>query len=146
MLHGGDALAQALVDDALVVGAYIRTDPNFFGHSQLDALMGLPTAEGRLVLDAFGHIAKSCDSFVEAEDELHRLICCRWMLVLSSTPMALVQRPTVSFPELSRQQRLEVFEQMKKSHSSAFEESRSAKQQIEFVRSGVTSGPRAKLW
>ena len=39
--HGGDLQAQALVCDAQALGRQMRFEPNFFGHSQLDALMGL---------------------------------------------------------------------------------------------------------
>ncbi len=142
--HVGDADAQALVLEASALGGDMRfCHTNFFGHSQLHVLMGLPTADGRHVLNAFAHCATLCHTFEEAETELHRLILGRWRLLVAAVfPLFVV----VCRPDMPRENRLTEIQKAKEKYDKAWESRRVAEARVEAFSREVATGPRSELW
>ena len=87
-LHAGNPAAQLVVGMAQAFGdqlsRHLCLPTVFFGSSTLAVLMGMPTEEALCVLEAFRVSGMTCRTFENAEEELHRLILCRWKFLTTS--------------------------------------------------------------
>ena len=148
LTHIGGLATQAVVNDAVLWGRQVRcADSNvgFFGHDELEILMGLPTESAKCVIEALKHnLTFVSTNFRDIEAELFRLVHCRWRLLLGAVlPTAL---PASMPADATREVAREAILHARNAYADAWARRRQAEEAAEALRSGVASGPRHTFW